>query len=245
MNKLTTFLNRNSPAIFIGVGVLSTAASIVTAVHATVKAIDILEEDPLVEQEATKRGLELIRKVGRCYIPTIAFGVSGLCCFVGANKVLARRAAAVSLAYSVSEENLKTLKAAIAEKATSKVQQEIKEAYAEKTVEHGDDSVVYVSSGGDNLCYEEYSGRYFNSTYQKLFQIENEVNADILNGEFITLNEVYSKMGLPMIGAGYDIGWAAETPSAKMFEFDTTPILREDNTPALMLSFVTKPGPRW
>lgn len=95
---------RHSPEILVGLGIAGAASSVIFAIKATPKAMILLEEkrqDLGVEKLEAK---EIIKTAAPVYIPTaVSFGVS-VACIIGASSVNARRNAALTAAYTLSED---------------------------------------------------------------------------------------------------------------------------------------------
>ena len=58
------------------------------------------------------------------------------------------------------------------------------------------------------LFYDDFSGRYFESTIEKVHAAEYNINRDLSMRDYATLNEFYDYLGLIPIDGGNDLGWS-------------------------------------
>jgi len=69
------------------------------------------------------------------------------------------------------------------------------------------DNEVIITSRGDTLCYDALGGRYFKSDIEHIRQVLNKLSRDLMSEQFITLNQVYSELGLKGTKVGDVAGW--------------------------------------
>jgi hypothetical protein len=55
---------------------------------------------------------------------------------------------------------------------------------------------------GDTLCYDKFSGRYFRSSAEFIRACVNDINRSILNGEYVTLDDLHELLGLDQTSIG-------------------------------------------
>lgn len=68
--------------------------------------------------------------------------------------------------------------------------------------------VQIISTGhGNDLFYDDWSGRYFQSDVNFVKKVVNDCNFQLTNELQISLNEFYADLGLPTIGGGEATGW--------------------------------------
>lgn len=88
------------------------------------------------------------------------------------------------------------------------------------------------------LAYDNWSGRFFRSNMFELQQAVNEANA-VLNAEGdLDVNTFYELLGLPGIGAGFDMGW-----SGTQIKVHFGAVLHPDGEPAISIDFREHPKP--
>lgn len=238
-------VRKNSPTILTGFAVAGLISTVVMAVKATPKALEILHYEDLrrhQNDEDTDISIkDTVKLTWRCYIPPAIMGSLTIVCIVSANQINLRRSAALASIYSITESTLKEYQAKVVETIGEKKEKEIKSKIAQDKLDANPTSKnpVYMVGKGDVLFYDELSGRYFKSDMETLRRIQNDINRDLISDMWVTLNEVYSKIGLDSIKIGDDTGWNVD----KMLEFEFHTMLAENGVPCVVLGHTNPPSP--
>lgn len=229
------FVGNNSPAILTGIGVAGTVATAVLTGKASVRAHEILREEPVTTPQ------DKVKLVWKEFVPPVLVGSVTITSIVFANRIGTRRAAALAAAYSVSEKAFSEYKEKVVEKIGEKKEQVIKDEVAQKQVLDKPQKTSDVIVVGDNeiLVYEPLNDRYFKSTMERLMQAQNKVNHERLNQNYISLNDFYNAAGLKTTGMGEQLGWNLD----HALELDFSTVLTEDNRPCLVMGYVFPPIP--
>ena len=106
-----------------------------------------------------------------------------------------------------------------------------------------DDNIIFASNGGDYLCYDEFSGRYFMSTIEKVQRAVNIINRRIFNETDVCLNDFYDEVGLPAISMGDMFNWDMQSGEQVAFDIRFTPGFDENRHPCLVLNYDVMPSP--
>lgn len=223
------FLRRNSSTILTCIGAFGVVATSVMAVKATPKALTLLENAKEEKgEELTK--LEVVKVAGPVYIPTIISGAATLACIFGSNVISKRQQATLMSAYALLDNSYKEYREKVdelyGEEAGKKVREEIaKDKYTgDGTLE--DDS--------KELFYDFYSGRYFESTSEKVLWAIYETNRSLIVNCAVGLNEFYDFLGLEELPEYDLLGWACgqieETYWHPWIEFDTEEITIDNDS---------------
>lgn len=228
----------NSPTILTAVAVVGVATTAVTAVKATPRAIKILETaehnsvKPLTPQEK-------VRLTAQCYIPSAAIGVATMACIIGANSVNAKRQAALISAYSITETAFKEYQAKVTETMGESKEQKVRDELSQDRVNNNpvSNAQIIVTGGGEVLCLDSLSGRYFESSNEKIKRAENELNFKLNNEMYASQNDFYDMLGLPPIDVGEEMGWK----SSELLNIRISAAVSEDNRPCLVLNYSVKP----
>ena len=96
----------NSPAILTGIGVVGVLSTAYLTGHASIKAMRILDHEEkilVVAREPELTPKEKVQKVWKLYIPAVSTGLLTVTCIIAANRIGNRRAAAIAVAYSLTE----------------------------------------------------------------------------------------------------------------------------------------------
>lgn len=194
---------RHGSTILTCIGGVGTVATAVMAVKATPKAMRLLDEAKTDKGEDLTK-TEMIRVAGPVYIPSVLVGLSALTCIFGANVLNKHQQASLMSAYALLDSSYKDYKNKVGElygtDATTKVREEIaKDKYEDADILPEDDM---------ELFYDEYSGRYFNSTKAQVQRAEYEMNRDLVMRDYVYLNEFYAHLDIEPIEGGDDLGWS-------------------------------------
>lgn len=197
---------RNSTSLLTGAAVAGVLSTVIFAVRGTVEAVRAVDADP---RDLSNK--ELVQTVWPYYIPALVTGTITVACIVGSHNVAARKNAIMVSAYSVSERAMQEYKTVVKEKLGEKKALEIQEEVAEKRIKSSSGDTVIVTGNGEQLCYEPFSGRYFESNIESIRQEVNNLNEGAINSDWgFALNEFYGRIGLDPTGVGDEFGWNAD-----------------------------------
>lgn len=235
------YLVKHSPQILTGIGVAGMITSTVLAVKATPKALQLIEDAKgHGEHRCDKLPVKTVIKVAwKPYIPAVVTGIASMSCIIGASAVNAKRNAALTAAYALSERTLIRYRDKVVETIGEKKEKEIKEKIAQDTIDEKpvSSSQVIITSKGNTLCMDSISGRYFKSDIDTIKKCVNELNREMIVDNYISLNALYSSIGLDHISNGDHLGWNI---SDGLIEIDFSTCLAEDE-PCIVLNYETAP----
>lgn len=231
---------KHSPEILMGIGIAGMVTTTVLAVRATPKALSMLEQKKEETGSEKLTPVETVKTTWKCYVPSVITGIFSVTCLIGSNTVSARRTAALATVYKISETALNEYREAVVETIGEKKEKDIRDKVAEKKVQNNpvDSSDIVVTSKGNTLCFDTISGQYFRSDIDKIKKVENELNRRMFNEMYISLNELYRKLGLRTTSIGNDLGWNIDDG---YLEFYFSSQLAEDGTPCLVLDYKIAP----
>ena len=147
-NNSKNMVEKHSPEILAGVGVVGVVASTVMACKATMKLNDILEEsketrDKIREVESNPRYEEQYShedakkdltinytqtglKIAKLYAPAVILGSASLGCLLASNDILRKRNAALSAAYMTVDKSFKEYRQRVVDRFGEEVEKEIR-----------------------------------------------------------------------------------------------------------------------
>lgn len=231
---------KHSPEILIGMGIAGAASSVIFAVKATPKAMILLEEKRQELGVEKLEAKEIIKTAAPVYIPTaVSFGVS-VACIVGASSVNARRNAALTAAYTLSESTLRTYRDKVLETVGEDKEREIRQKAAIEQQQGTPEpqTLVVSSAAGQLKCFDSLSGRYFVSTKNEIDKAVNEFNRQLRDDMRISLNDWYDLIGLDTNKLGDMLGWDIERGYVETCYASR---LDEDGLPCLVVNYVEPP----
>lgn len=230
-------LSRNSPAILSGLAVAGVVGTVILAVKATPEAVRRIETylDEKNESPDPKAILQLTWKL---YIPAAAVGSVTVACIIGANSISSRRQAALMSLYTLTDTAFSDYKEKAVELLGTKAEQKIADAAAEEPFKRKDGNTeVIIASGGEVLCYDTFTGRYFKSDIETLRKAMNDINMQCINDMYASQNDFYGMIGLPYADSGNHFGWNTDHPMELVF----TSILSDEGKPCLCVGYRKDP----
>nr|DAI86304.1 MAG TPA: hypothetical protein [Caudoviricetes sp.] len=213
----------------------------VLAVKATPKAVILLNERK-EELETEKLPVtDVIKTTWKCYIPAAITCGASIACLVGASSVNFKRNAALATAYKLSETAIAEYRDAVVETIGEKKERDIRDKVAEKRVKKNPvtKSDVIVTGNGTTLCFDSISGRYFQSSMQKIESAKNKINERMLCDNYVSLNDLYDELGMECTKIGEDLGWNIFGDGLLDISFSSQ--LTDDGTPCLVMDYSVEP----
>lgn len=227
-------LQKASPEVLLGVGIIGLVGSTVLACRATLKVEEVLSEskgkvdlasnlehDDYSEKDR-QRDLMLIKyqtsvKIVKLYAPAIIVGGLSIYALTSSHNILSRRNAALTAAYAALEKGFNQYRARVVEKygeeedrdfryGTEKVQITDPETGKKKTVTRvGPEDPSIYARFFDPAAPSWSRDPEVNLLFLKCQQ--NYANDLLRSRGHVFLNEVYDMCGLPRSKAGAVVGW--------------------------------------
>lgn len=225
-------LKSHSPEILSGVAVGGVIATAILAARAAVKvhkATEGLEQTPI----------EIAQNNWKEYVPAGLAGAATIACIIGANQIGLRRNAALLGAYSLVDTAFREYKDEVLEQLGASKEQKVTDEVMRRRMDENPvgDTQVIITGGGDALCYDSITGRYFRSDVEKIRRAENEINHRILNDMYAAHNEFYALVGLDGVTIGDELGWNIENRIELIFSSH----LASDGSPCLAIGYKRLP----
>lgn len=237
--SVRTAMKKHSPEILTGIGIAGMITTTIMAVRATPKALVLIEDkkDELGTDELTK--METVKTAWPCYIPSALVGTASVLCLIGASSTNFRRNAALATAYTLSESTLKEYQEKVVETIGEKKERDIREQVAkEKMVKNPVREVILTERGGNTICYDVISGRYFKSDRDTISRIVNDLNRQMRDEMYVSLNDFYYELGLDSTKMGDDLGWNIDKG---YIEINFSSHLDANGTPCLVIDYQVAP----
>ena len=237
-------LAKRSPEILVGLGIAGFFTAGIMAVTSTPKALDIMaeikEEHKNELDDKQIMGKEIVTKVAPVYIPAVAVAGLATACVIGSNRISARRTAALATAYSLSESALERLNNKLLETEGPKKTQQIKDSISQDRVNENpvNNKEVIITNTGECLFMDSVSGRYFNSSIEKIKSVVNELNRDMISDQYVSLNQFYFDIGLNSTALGDSLGWNLDRG---FIDISFSAVVAEDGRPCIVLDYIVQP----
>jgi hypothetical protein len=241
IKKFEKLLIDNSPAFLTAIGVMGTITTAYLTGRATYKAAEIIYQNEGGFYKPVDTGFALLQErtklVWTLYIPPVTSGLVTIICIVGANRVGTRRAAAMAAAYSLSERAFTEYREKVVEKIGTNKERAVRDAVAQDQVTKNPNGNLIVVGGGEVLCYESYTGRYFTSNMESLRSAQNDINATLLNDGYASLSDLYDILHIPHTDISDDLGWKHNN----LLEMVFSTTMSDDNRPCISVTYRVEP----
>jgi len=227
-------LEKDSPKILFGVGVVSMVGSTVLACRATLKVDEVLETaqndlkriNTLEHREYSETDRQEDKAVvyartavslTKLYAPAIVLGVAGIGCLTKSHNLLEQRNAAITAAFVALDKGFKDYRSRVRAKYGEADDQEFR--YGTHTVTIQDDEsgrnkkVVRVAPDSPSVYakfFDETSSEWNRDAEYNLYFIkcQQQYHNHILQSRgYVFLNEVYKSLGMEQTKAGCVVGW--------------------------------------
>ena len=237
VNTSKEFVSKRSPEILTAIGITGMISTTVLAVRATPKAMRLIEE---AEEEGSLTPIETVKVAWKPYVPAVITGTFSVACLIGATSVNNRRNAALATAYKLSEKAFSEYKEKVIETIGEKKEKAVKEKVHQERVEKNpvSNSSVIVTGRGKTLCYEYYSGRYFESDIEEIRKAVNTVNRRMYYDVHISLSEFYDELDLEHTAISDAVGWNLDSG---FVEVDFSSHIADDGRPCIVVNYQTPP----
>lgn len=255
-------VQKKSPEILTGLGIAGMITTVVLAVKATPKALDLIDEEVekqnrKLSQEAYDSGystakqinklkpVETVKVAWKPYIPALLLGSASVGCLIGANTVSARRHAALYSAYELSKTAYNELNEKVTEVVGEKKVTEIKQKLAEDKVNKVSSegaiekkSNVVIAGDGDTWFIDAMSNQPFLSSKNKLDAAANELNRKMRSDMYVSLSQFYDEVGIEHTGTSDYIGWRIDK---EYIDVVTSDAIVKDGKVYVVMDFLSRP----
>lgn len=246
------FCKRHASTILTVAGGVGVVLTTVTAVKATPKALEVLEEAREKKGEDLA-SVEKIKIAGPKYIPTALIGTGTLVCIFGANLLNKHHQAALVSAYTLVDSSFKEYKQKLQELYGEETHNNVIDALAVEKVDRdwGVSGSYFGQScnlaneeacGDPVLFYEENSGRYFESTIEQVLNAQYHLNRNHTLRGYVYLNEYFEFLGLETTDYGSVMGWAPTDEGEYWIEFNTRRTVLDDGLEVYILETPFEPS---
>lgn len=240
LNNVQRTLVQHSPEILTGLGIAGSLSAIVLAVKATPKAMEAIDYIELSDDQDAPSTGQIVKATWKYYIPTALTFAASTACVIGGHSVSSKRAAALATAYQLSQQALTEYKDKVVETLGEKKEKKIRDSVIEDHINANPpaSSEIIITGKDGVLCYDNWSGRYFKADLTELDKIENELNQQLINEMYVSLNEFYNRINLPNTNMGDSLGWNMD---GGLIRIDKHYIGAEDGSPCVAIDFFVEP----
>ena len=222
-------IRRNAPVIATTVAIVSATATTVLAVNAGMSTRERLDAYKAEHKDEEIPTSAKIKQTWKIYIPTALMLASTITSIVALHRVGLNREA--------SEQAFTRYRNKVVEKLGEDSDKEVRESVAQDTINANPPSNAVVVVNGNVLCFDSYSGRYFESSMEDINRAVNDFNLKIIHENYASLTDFYDLVGLEANGSSDDVGWMTDA----LLEVTYSSVLSPDNRPCLAVDFRNAP----
>lgn len=228
-------LQKASPGVLLGAGIVGMVGSTVLACRATLKMESILDETkdklqtaktldhPEYSENDRRRDVSLVYfqtgvKVVKAYAPAVVLGGLSIAALTSSYRILNTRNVALTAAYGILEESFEKYRGRVIEKYGEDEDRNLRYGTRELEIADPDDArkkkkvtrVGLEDPSGYAKFFDDGSSYWQKDPEYNLFFLKCQQNwaNDLLHARgHVFLNEVYDMLGLPRTKAGTIVGW--------------------------------------
>lgn len=223
-------LNRNASDLLLVGGVICILGGGALAIRQTPKAVKILEE------KKNKKTINKVKAVTPLFVPAIGLTVIGITQIVYSRNITKNKLAAITTAYTISETAYKTYRDKVKDIVEPEQYEEIKREVVRETVNKnpGNKETINIS-GNKVLIYDNSADRYFEGTLNEVEKAVNCMNKRMRTDMTISLNDLYSEIGLNPTKTGDYLGWHIDKDEIEIY---TSSGIADDGRPYIVLELL-------
>lgn len=241
------YLKKHEPELLVGIGIAGMISTVILAVKATPKALELIElekkypsrkGETLSEAIKTKSitRTEIIKACWKPYLYPSLLGIASITCIIGGTTINTKRNAALTTAYAITENAFTTYKNKVIETIGEKRERNLQGKIAEDGVKNNPpvNNQVIITTRGNTLCKDSISERYFKSDIDTIRKVINELNRRMTIENYISLEEFYYELGLKPMKHADRLGWEIDDGLLEVY-FDTC--LADNDEPCIVLNY--------
>lgn len=223
------FAIKNDAKITLVLAISGVALTVYTTAKAAPKAAKIIAEAKEAEdrkaatKEATKQLIPVVT-------PVILSAGGTIGCIIGLHRMHIRKEAALSAAYAFSESARRELAEHLEDAA-------IEGETAQKRIDACTNDTVYETGLGNELCFDEWLGRYFRCSQEAIREACIDLNELAQSNQDMSasMNDFYYSLHLPPARIGEDFGFNLSTGHKMTVTF--APALKDHKIPCMAVSY--------
>lgn len=233
-------IDRHSPEILTGTGIVGVISTAVLAHRAANIALLMVEQERCDRIFDTNDPREIIKIAWKAYVPVFISGTLTIGSILLAHKIHTDRMAAMTGLYTVANTALHDYQDKVASLLGEKKDRQVRESVIQDKLDKNpvETSEVFITGLGDYLCFDDWSGRYFKSDIETIRRCMNDFNKDIWHDSYRTLNEFYDMIGLEDIDSGRNMGWDVDNG---LLDIRFTAKIATNGEPCIVLEYIVQP----
>lgn len=228
--------NKHSSAILTGITIAGTITAVVLATKAGPEVKDILEDE---EMENKDKVIGVAKKMA----PAVACASVSIASVILNKKISDDKLTAAYTALTASQEmysayEKKTKEILGPDKAQEIHDSAAKKIFAESCSDGAVENEVTITGNGNVLVYDPFTSRKFRCDANFISKCVNELNFEMQSSMYVTLSELYDKLGLKGGFLAENVGWEVENGP---IDLNFTSFVSDSGEPCLVMDFYNRP----
>lgn len=240
------FANNNTAGILTGVGAAGTVLTAAlagraayrtgmdasTQYHEALRELEVAGDGDRLPAEllSTKH---IISTYWREFIPPAIVGVMSVTAIIAANRVGARKQAALVAAFKLTDELRTEYRDKVIETLGKKKEEEMNGELVKDRIERIPASQIIVLGGSEFTFYDAFSGRAFQTDMESIKQAVNKINYAVNNYGWASLTDFYKEIGISGTTVSDEFGWQQD----ELLDPSFTYVGLNDGRPACQIEF--------
>ena len=195
---LDKFIRKDKQFLLNFASVVGVGLTMFTAIKGTKEACRLTEDNMTTKEK--------IKKTWKCYIPSGLIATSTVLCIIYSDHVSMNEKIALLNTLTTIQNNYTNLKSAVDETCNLETREEI----IKKTIKEKVPKDLYLERTGEKIFYEDYRGKYFNTTIDNVLKAEYLFNKQLSIVGYASLNDFYKLLGLSETENGDYLGWTVK-----------------------------------
>lgn len=232
---------KNSPGVFIFVGLAGMGATIYMVnkqAPIAKEIIEDLEEQREEDEIQLTKGEEIVentKAVLPLYLPAIVTGAASTACILWSYKISSDRFAALATAYTFTNSRLTEYQKKVIESIGEKKEQEIRDEISKDKLkkhldDHPEEKIYDIQADGKQWFVEDFTGKVFRASIQDICDGREDINMNLNGyegGEEQTLYDLFDAIGIRTYMSDSILNTFGWFPGERI-SFTTSPSLLED-----------------
>ena len=261
-NAARNIVVSNSPELLVGTAIVGVITTGILAARAGYKARGIIDDERLrqvaspeppfdtfleyknefYDKSTPLPFVEKAKLTWLCYAVPAVTGATTVASVVGVHTIHTKRHTALAGLYAVTAHQMDAVQTKAEELLGAKKTQTLNNAVGQASVDRNPlvDHELILLPNGQELMFEEYSGRWFKGSVPIVEQAVSEVNLKLAQDGDCSLNDYFDYLGLKPIPFGHEYGWSGKPDITPSFGAVNTP----DGRSAVSVYFHEAPRPQ-
>lgn len=247
LNNLSKKINKYSPEILIGCGLVGFVTTTALVAHEAPIARDSLDdlyrELGERDEEISKREIifEEAKTVLPIYAPAIISGVMSCGCILASYHISSKRTAAIATAYELANSNLVEYQKKVVEKIGDKKEAEIRHEINEERLQKNPppeqltNELVYTDDGCS--LFTDFTGRYFRANIDIARRAEKIISERLTTEMYVPYNDFWWELGCGPRPIGDYLYFTVEKGIEMVFDYTKAP----DGSSCTYIDFLNRP----